>query len=229
YWGKDLPIRRGFDNFDSLTVEYFRNETALFESFKKGLLDVFIEGNPTRWQKSYNFPAVQQGKVIKEDFTKGTPANMFGFVFNTRRAQFADQRVRQALSLLFDFEWANRSLFADSYQRTESFWQGAELSAVGKPADERERELLAKFPGSVRKDVMDGTWRPAKTDGSGHDRTPARSAYELLSEAGFSFKNGKAYDPSGAPFQFEIMTRSAEEEKIALFYTRNLARLGIDV
>ncbi|PWL18985.1 ABC transporter substrate-binding protein [Falsochrobactrum shanghaiense] len=229
YWGKDLPVRRGFDNFDTLTIEYFRNETSLFESFKKGLLDVFVEGNPTRWQKSYNFPAVMDGKVIKEAFETGTPANMFGFVFNTRRPIFEDQRVRQALALLFDFEWANRNLFANQYKRTQSFWEGSELSSVGKPADMRERQLLAAFPHAVRKEVMDGLWHPSVSDGSGHDRTAARQAYDLLIEAGFSLEGGKALDPSGQPFQFEIMTRSAEEEKIALSYKRNLARLGIKV
>ncbi len=228
YWGKDLPVRRGFDNFETLSIEYYRNETALFESFKKGLLDVFLEGNPTRWEKFYDFPAVTQGKVIKENFEKGTPANMLGFVFNTRRPVFEDRRVRQALGLLFDFEWANRNLFADQYNRLQSFWEGSELSSVGKPASARERELLQSFPDAVRKDVLDGTWHPSTTDGSGHDRGPAKAAYELLIEAGFSFEHGKAIDPSGKPLQFEIMTRSPDEEKVALAYKRNLGRLGID-
>lgn len=227
YWGKDLPVRRGFDNFDTLTIEYFRNETSLFESFKKGLLDVFLEGNPTRWQKSYDFPAVADGRVIKESFEKGTPANMFGFVFNTRRPIFEDRRVRQALGLLFDFEWANRNLFASQYQRTRSFWEGSELSSVGKPADARERELLAPFPEAVREDVMNGTWHPPVTDGSGHDRTPAKKAHDLLEEAGFRIENGRALGPDGKPLSFEIMTRSPDEEKVALAYKRNLARLGI--
>ncbi len=229
YWAKELPVRRGFDNFDTFSIEYYRNETALFESFKKGLLDVFIEANPTRWEKSYNFPAVTQGKIVKENFEKGTPANMLGFVFNTRRPVFEDPRVRQALGLLFDFEWANRNLFADQYKRLQSFWEGSELSSIGKPADARERELLAAFPKAVRQDVMEGAWHPSTTDGTGHDRGPAKQAYELLTEAGFSFEHGKAIDPSGKPLQFEIMTRSPDEEKVALAYKRNLARLGIDV
>lgn len=229
YWAKDIPSKRGTDNFDTLTIEYYRNETSLFESFKKGLLDVFIEGNPTRWEKSYDFPAVQQGKVIKESFEKGTPANMLGFVFNTRRPIFADRRVRQALGLLFDFEWANRNLFAGQYKRTQSFWEGSELSSVGKPANAREKELLAPYPNAVREDVMNGTWHVPVTDGTGHDRTPAKQAYDLLMDAGFQFHNGLAVDSTGKPLQFEIMTRSAEEEKIGLAYKRNLARLGITV
>ncbi|WP_373418743.1 extracellular solute-binding protein [Brucella anthropi] len=229
YWGKDLPSQRGLNNFDTLTIEYYRNETSLFESFKKGLLDVFIEANPTRWEKLYDFPAVKQGRVIKDSFEKGTPANMFGFVFNTRRPIFADRRVRQALGLLFDFEWANRNLFADQYRRTQSFWEGSELSSVGKPADEREKQLLKPFPEAVRDDVMNGTWHPPVTDGSGHDRTPAKKAYDLLTDAGFQFEHGLAVDPSGKPLKFEIMTRSPDEEKVALAYKRNLARLGITI
>lgn len=227
YWGKDLPVRHGFDNFDRLTVEYYRNETSMFESFKKGLLDIFIDANPTRWETSYDFPAVKQGKVIKESFAKGTPANMLGFVFNTRRPIFQDRRVRQALGLLFDFEWANRNLFADQYRRTQSFWEGSELSSVGKPADAREKALLAPFPDAVREDVMSGTWHTPITDGSGHDRAPAKKAYDLLRDAGFHMQDGRAVDDSGKALQFEIMTRSPDEEKIALAYKRNLARLGI--
>jgi peptide/nickel transport system substrate-binding protein len=228
YWGKDLPVQHGLNNFDTISIEYYRNETSLFESFKKGILDVFIDANPTRWEKSYDFPAVKEGKVVKENFEKGTPANMLGFVFNTRRPVFEDRRVRQALGLLFDFEWANRNLFAGQYERLQSFWEGSDLSSVGKAADARERKLLAAFPDAVRKDVLEGTWHPSTTDGTGHDRGPAKEAYELLIDAGFSFEHGKAIDPSGKLFQFEIMTRSADEEKVALAYKRNLARLGID-
>lgn len=228
YWGNGLPVQHGLNNFDTISIEYYRNETSLFESFKKGILDVFIDANPTRWEKSYDFPAVKEGKVVKENFEKGTPANMLGFVFNTRRPVFEDRRVRQALGLLFDFEWANRNLFAGQYKRLQSFWEGSDLSSVGKAADARERELLAAFPHAVRKDVLEGTWHPSTTDGTGHDRGPAKEAYELLTDAGFSFEHGKAIDPSGKQFQFEIMTRSADEEKVALAYKRNLARLGID-
>src|SRR5690606_20685399 len=144
-----------------------------------------------------------------------------------RRPIFADRRVRQALGLLFDFEWVNRNLFADQYRRTQSYWEGSELSSVGKPADDREKQLLAPFPDAVREDVMNGTWHPPVTDGSGHDRTPAKKAYDLLMEAGFRFEHGLAIDPSGKPLAFEIMTRSPDEEKVALAYKRNLARLGI--
>ncbi len=227
YWAKDLPSRAGFNNFDTITIEYFRNETSYFEAFKKGLVDVYIDGSPNHWSKAYNFPAVTQGKIIKDTFVKGTPANMLGFVFNTRREKFADVKVRRALSELFDFEWANRSLFAGQYDRMASFWQGSELSSVGRPASDGEKQLLAAYNDKLLPEALNGTWQPATTDGSGHDREPAKKAYDLLIEAGFTFHNGVATTPQGTRLSFEIMTRSVDEEKLALAYKRNLARLGI--
>ena len=227
YWAKDLPSRAGFNNFDTITIEYFRNETSYFEAFKKGLVDVYIDGSPNHWSKAYNFPAVTQGKIIKDTFVKGTPANMLGFVFNTRREKFADVKVRRALSELFDFEWANRSLFAGQYDRMASFWQGSELSSVGRPASDGEKQLLSAYRDKLLPETLDGTWQPAMTDGSGHDREPAKKAYDLLMEAGFTFTNGVATTPQGTRLSFEIMTRSVDEEKLALAYKRNLARLGI--
>ncbi len=227
YWAKDLPSRTGFNNFDTITIEYFRNETSYFEAFKKGLVDVYIDGSPNHWSKAYNFPAVTQGKIIKDTFVKGTPANMLGFVFNTRREKFADVKVRRALSELFDFEWANRSLFAGQYDRMASFWQGSELSSAGRPASDGEKQLLAEYNDKLLPEALNGTWQPAMTDGSGHDREPAKKAYDLLIEAGFTFHNGVATTPQGTRLSFEIMTRSVDEEKLALAYKRNLARLGI--
>jgi peptide/nickel transport system substrate-binding protein len=227
YWAKDLPSRAGFNNFDTITIEYFRNETSYFEAFKKGLVDVYIDGSPNHWSKAYNFPAVTQGKIIKDTFVKGTPANMLGFVFNTRREKFENVKVRRALSELFDFEWANRSLFAGQYDRMASFWQGSELSSVGRPASDGEKQLLAAYKDKLLPEALNGTWQPAMTDGSGHDREPAKKAYDLLIEAGFTFNNGVATTPQGTRLSFEIMTRSVDEEKLALAYKRNLARLGI--
>ncbi|WP_236016027.1 extracellular solute-binding protein [Brucella endophytica] len=229
YWGKDVPSRRGFNNYDQIIIEYFRNDTAQFEAFKKGIVDVLVEGNPTRWSTEYNFPAVTQGLVVKDNFKKGTPNNMLGFVFNTRREKFADKRVRKALTDLFDFEWANRALYAGLYERTEGYWDGSMLSSVGRPADAREKALFAPFPNAVEPDVMAGTWRAPVTDGSGRDRAAAKRAYDLLLQAGYTFHDEQAFDPSGQPFTFEIMTRGPDEEKISLAYARTLRRLGITV
>ena len=231
YWGKDLPVNRGLNNFDTVQIEYFRNDNTRFEAFKKGILDVFLEepANPNRWRLSYNFPAVRHGDVIKESFKKGTPADMIGFVFNTRKPIFKDRKVRQALSLVFDFEWVNHNLFNDVYSRTEGFWCGSTLSAVGRPASDKEKQLLSPYPGAVLPEVMDGTWHNVKTDGSGIDRASAEKAWQLLREAGYKLQNRRAIGPDGQPLHFEIMTQSLEEEKIALAYQRSLVRIGVGV
>ena len=229
YWARDLPVKRGTDNYDEISIEYFLSESAQFEAFKKGVYDIHFEGNPTSWQRYYNFPAVERGDVQKAIFENKLPAGMHGFVFNTRREKFSDIRVRQALAMLFDFEWVNRSLFDDAYKRTESYFQHSELSSIGIPASERERELLEPFPGAVEDSVMEGTYHATRTDGSGRDRTVQRNALKLLNEAGFAIQGGKLVDGAGQPLTFEVMTQNEGQEKIALAYQRNLAALGIDM
>lgn len=229
YWGKDLAVNKGLNNFNEIRIEYYRNDNARFEAFKKGILDLFIEEQPNRWRLSYDFPAVKEGKVVKEEFKAGTPAPMIGFVFNTRRPLFADKKVRRALSNVLDFEWLNRNLFDNLYERTEGFWDGSELSSIGKPANDFERQLLSPYSDLVSQDILDGIWHPVKTDASGINRLGAQHAWQELKNLGFTRKGNQIYTPSGQPFIFEIMTRSIEEEKIALAYQRSLARIGIAV
>ncbi len=229
YWAADLPSRRGFNNYDTVTVEYFRNIQAQFEAFKKGVFDVFAEGDPNKWASSYGFPAFNDGRVVKETFKTESPANVYGFVFNTRRDEFKDRYVREALALMFDFEWTNRNLYAGRYQRLASYWQGSELSALGKPADATERAILAGFPEAVLPEVMDGTYKPAMTDGSGRDRTEMKRAYDLLLSRGYTIKDEQMLDPKGVPLNFEILTRSVAEERLGIAYKRTLERLGIGV
>ena len=152
---------------------------------------------------------------------------MFGFVFNTRRALFQDKAVREALALMFDFEWTNRNLYAGRYQRLGSYWQGSELSALGKPADATERTLLAPYPDAVLPEVMDGTYEPARTDGTGRDRKEMKRAYDILVSQGYKIENEQMLDLHGTPLSFEILTRSVGEERLGLAYKRTLERLGI--
>ena len=229
YWGSDLPSKVGFDNYETITVEYFRDQTALFEAFKKGIVDIYPEGDPVKWQTAYDFPAARDGRIKKSVFTSERPESMLGFFFNTRREVFADRRVREALAMLFDFEWVNRNLFADQYQRTGSFWQNSgELSALGRPADDRERALLAPFAGAVSEEVMAGTYAPSRTDGSGRDRRVLRAALRKLGEAGFAVEDGKLVK-DGRQLSFEIMVSGLGEEKMALAYKRSAELLGIAV
>ncbi|QDB99006.1 extracellular solute-binding protein [Mesorhizobium sp. 8] len=229
YWGKDIPAKRGFDNYDQITVQYFLNANAMTEAFKKGICAIDTETDPVKRERDLDFPAYKQGKVVAETFQSGIPPVVNGFLFNTRLKKFADPAVRRALGMLYDFEWANKNLFDGKFTRTMSYWQGSELSALGHPASEKEKALLAPFPGRVPPDVMDGTWRPPVTDGSGQDRKVLKAAYDVLKTAGYHIEGGHMVDPQGQPFGFEILTSSQEEERLAALYQRTLAKLGIEV
>jgi len=227
YWGRDLPVSRGLYNFDTIRIDYFRDATAMFEAFKAGLIDYRAEDDVTRWRKEYDFPAAEDGKVVKAAIRNDLPKGVSGFAFNTRRAKFVDPRVREALAAMFDFEWIDANLYAGAYTRSQGFFDDSELSSIGRPASERERALLKPFPGVVREDVMEGRWRAPVSDGSGRDRTIARRAIEELESAGYSLKDGRLVDRNSLPFAFEILVKNREEERLALAYARNLARIGV--
>ena len=229
YWGRALPINRGLWNFDELRFDFYRDANAYFEAFKAGLYDVRSETDPGRWQTGYDFPAARDGRVVKEAFPTGLPKFSSDFVFNTRRPIFADIRVRQAISLLFDFQWVNRNFFYNLYQRSASYFDDSELSAYHRPADERERALFAPFPDAVRPDVLDGTWSPPVSDGSGRDRAMLRQALELLRAAGYELDGTTLRDrATHRAFSFEIMVTDRDEERLALNFAGNLARAGIN-
>jgi len=229
YWGKDIPSKVGFDNYDEISVEYFLQDNSLFEAFKKGVVDIYQEGNPTKWARGYDFPAVQSGAVIKDAVKSKLPPVMFGFVFNTRRPVFQNLELRKALSTAFDFEWVNRTLFENAYTRTESFWQNTELSSMNAPIDERERAIIGDAVGKIDPAILAGTYRLPVTDGSGRDRKVLREAMNHFKNAGYSIKGGTMVDASGKPLAFEIMTQNADQEKLALAYQRFLAALGVRV
>jgi peptide/nickel transport system substrate-binding protein len=229
YWGRDLPINRGLWNFDTIRYDYYRDGNTHFEAFKKGLYDLRVETDPGRWQTAYDFPALRDGRVAKEDLPYGLPKGMQGLVFNTRRSVFADIRVREAILQLFDFEWINHNYFFDLYKRTASYFDGCDLSAHGVPANSLERKLLAPFPSAVHADIMDGKWSPPVTDGSGHDRTNLRQAFALFKSAGYELKGTQlVHAASGRPLSFEILTTTRDQERLALSFVRNLKRAGIE-
>ncbi len=230
YWGKDLPIHRGVFNFDEVRVEYYRDANTMFEAFKKGLYDVNPEGDPAQWNTAYDFPAAKEGKVVKETFKTGTPKGMSGLVFNTRRPVFADKRVRKALATLFDFDWVNKNLYYGAFVRAGGYFNDSELSAVGKPASDKEKALLEPFPGVVDQDVMDGTYEPVSAGGADGGRAVMRAALEQLQAAGYALKGNQLVNTkTGKPLAFEIMVVNNEDEKLALAYQRTLGRVGIKV
>ncbi len=228
WWGEDLPVNRGLYNFDRVKYEYYRDPVAMFEAFKTGQYDVRAEDEASNWATGYDFAAARAGRVVRQEIPNGLPKPAVGWAFNTRRPVFADVRVRQALAMMFDFEWANSRLYAGLYKRTCGYFDGSILSSCGRPADERERALLAPYPGAVSTDAMAGTWRPTVNDGSGRDRSVARKALALLRQAGWSIGDGKMRK-DGMPLAFEITVGDKSTERMALVYADGVKLLGIDV
>jgi peptide/nickel transport system substrate-binding protein len=229
YWGKDLPSKVGFDNYDEISVTYFLQEATLFEAFKKGDIDIYPEGDANHWQRAYDFPAVANGDVIKESFKPGLPSGMLGFVFNTRRPIFADVKVREAISTAFDFEWLNKTLYNGAFTRTQSYWQNSTLGAYGNAADDKELALLGPAKDKLSPEILAGTYTQSATDGSGGDRKALSKAVKLFAEAGYKIQGGKMLDSSGKPLAFEVMTQNEGQEKMALAFQRTLKLIGIDM
>lgn len=227
YWAKDHPSKVGFDNFDTIRINYYRDANTMFEAFKKGLVDVQIESSATRWQTGYDFPAVASGEVVKEAFRGGMPSGMQGFVLNSRRPVFAGRATRRALAGLFDFEWANQNLFSGAYARTKSFYDNSELSSAGIPADASEMAMLGDHAASVDPAILAGEWRPPVSDGSGRDRAFLRQGFEALQAAGYRLDGGRMLDANGRQLGFELMLRGRNGEEIAMAWQRTLERLGV--
>lgn len=228
YWGRDLPINKGLWNFDEIRLDFYRDANSQFEAFKRGLYDFRVENEPLRWHSGYDSAAVKSGKMVRDVIKPGVPNPTEFLVFNTRRPMFADIRVREALSLLYDFEWINRNYFFNLYARSAGFFAGSELSAYGRPADARERTLLGPFAQQVRPDILDGSYRLPVSDGSGRDRATLGRALTLLSQAGYDLKNAVLRQrQNGQPLAFEILVTTRDQERIALAYSANLKRAGI--
>ena len=227
YWGQDLPINRGQDNFEVVAYEYFRDGNVLFEAFKTGAFDFRAEGSATQWATAYDFPAANDGRVKREELANARPAGMRALAFNTRRDLFADPRVREALGYAFDFEWINANLLHGGFERTTSFFANSELAAEGPPSP-AELALLDPWRRQIPDTVFAAPAPPPRSDGSGNNRRNLRAARQLLQDAGWEVRDGamvRAAD--GTPFSFEILLVFPEDERIALTFARNLERLGI--
>ena len=228
YWGKDLAVAKGRFNFDELSWEYYGDQNAMFESFKAGQHDFMEETDSTNWLDGFTFPAFTAGQVKKAEIGLQLPAPTAALVFNTRRPLFADQRVRKAFNLLFDFEWIGHNLYRDAYARLQSYFDRSALSAHGNPATEAERALLKPFPDAVSPEVMAGTQKMPVSDGQGWNRANAHAALDLLKQAGWELKGGTLTNvATGAPFTLEVLAQSRTQQRLLLEYAAQLKRAGI--
>lgn len=228
YWGKDLPVNRGFYNFNRIRFDYYRDNNVALQAFKAGQFDYWLETSAKNWASAYDVDAVKDGRIIKEEIPNLNPQGMQGFVFNTRKKHLQDPRVREALALLFDFEWTNRQLFNGAYTRTVSYFDNSELAASGLPS-EGELKLLEPLRGQIPDEVFEKPFKLPHTNADGKIREQQRRAYELLTEAGWKIENDRMVDANGKPVKFEFLLVQADFERVLLPYKRNLAGLGIDL
>lgn len=227
YWARDLPTRKGTHNVDVMRYEYFRDTTVALEAFKAGQIDLRTENVAKDWATAYDFPAVRAGRVKREEIRHELPTGMQGFIMNLRRPLFGDKRVREALGLVFDFEWMNANLFYGSYTRTTSYFSNSELAATGLPS-EGELMVLSAFRGRLPEELFTTEFRVPVSDGANSNRENARRALALLREAGWTVKERRLVNDKNEPFTFEILLNGATFERVALPYIQALQRLGIE-
>ncbi|HCI48514.1 MAG TPA: hypothetical protein DEZ09_01520 [Holosporales bacterium] len=225
FWGKDLPTYKGRFNFDEIRLDYYLSESILFEAFKSGKIDMMEEENPQKWKWNYAFAASK--KIKKEEVDHKRPVGMSSFVFNTRRELFKDARVREALTLVFDFEHLNDSLFYGMYTRTHGFFDNTELVPHGKPTGQ-ELAILNRYKKKVNPKVFEESYQPPVNKTPAQKRANVERALQLLKQAGWRLeKNKLVHEKTKTPFVFEILLKSKEHEKVALEFGRNLEPLGI--
>ena len=227
YWGRDLPVNRGQDNIDVIRYDYYRDATVAIEAFKAGEFDFRRENNSKEWGTAYDIPDVAEGRIVKELIHHEIPTGMQAFWFNTRRAKFADRRVRHALAHAFDFEWSNANLFYGQYTRTTSFFSNTELASSGL-AEGRELEILEPYRTRLPAEVFSRAYEPPSTDGSGNIRRNLRIARKMLQEAGWVVRDGAlAHAETGETMEIEFLLVAPAFERIVGPVVKNMERLGI--
>jgi microcin C transport system substrate-binding protein len=227
WWGADLPVARGQNNFDILRYEYYRDREVAFEGFTAKSYLFREEFTSRTWATRYDFPAIREGYVKRDIIPDDTPSGAQGWFFNTRREKFKDKQLREAFIYAFDFEWTNKKIMYGSYQRTHSVFQNSDMMAVGKPSAE-ELAVLESFRGKVPDEVFGEPFVPPVSDGSGQDRALLRQANALLQEAGFVIKDGKRVTPQGEPISVEFLIDEPSFQPHHMPFIKNLRTLGIE-
>lgn len=228
WWAKDLPVNQGRYNFERIRYDLYRDSTVTLEAFKSGQYDFRAENIARVWATGYDFPALQQGLVKKQEIAHERPTGLSGFIFNTRRPKFQDVRVRRALTLAFDFEWTNKTFFYDSYQRSSSFFENSVFAARGEPSPE-ELKLLEPYRAQLPKEVFGPAYKAPASDGTGVDRRNLREAARLLKEAGWEVKDGALRNGKGETLNIEFLIGDPSYERIVAPWGQALQRLGVQL
>ena len=227
YWAADLPVNRGRFNFDTLRYDYYLDDNVAFEAFKAGAYDLRAESSGKKWATEYRGRNFDNHQIVKYTAPNTAATDTRWLAFNNERPLFADRRVRQALTLAFDFEWMNKALFYGAYKRTDSYFQNTAYAAKGYP-DADQLVLLAPYKKQLPAAVFDDEYQPPHTDGSGFNRDNLLKALDLLQQAGWVVKNQRLVNAvTGQPFTFELLLRSGTPSEWALPFQHSLARLGI--
>jgi microcin C transport system substrate-binding protein len=226
YWGAKLPVQIGLHNFDELRFEFFRDNLVALEAFKADQADWIAENSAKQWATAYDFPAVTEKRVVKEEFPINDSGRMQGFVLNLRRDQFKDARLRRAFNYAYDFEEMNKQLFYNQYKRINSYFDGTELASFGLPQG-AELQILEPLRDKVPPEVFTTPYQNPVGGNPENVRNNLREALRLLKEAGFEIRNQKLTDPAGKPITAEILVQDPAGERIALFYKPSLERIGV--
>jgi microcin C transport system substrate-binding protein len=227
WWGADLPVSRGVNNFDVVRFEYYRDRDVAFEGFTARSYLFREEFTSRIWATRYEFPAIKDARVKREVVPDLTPSGAQGWFMNTRRRQFKDPRVREAIILAFDYEWTNKNVMYGSYDRTHSYFQNSDMMAAGKPAAD-ELALLEPLRDRLPAEVFGEPFVPPVTDGSGQDRALLRRAAQLLQDAGYAIKDGKRVNAKGERIVIEFLIEEPTFQAHHNPYIKNLATIGIE-
>ncbi len=226
YWAANLNVERGMNNIDEIRTEYYRDATVAMEAFKAGQIDFRQENIAKNWATAYNFPAVERGLVVKELVPMRLPTGMQGFAMNTRRAPFNNRYVREALTWAYDFQWANKNLFYNSYKRDLSYFSNSDMASSGLPSG-GELALLMPYKSDLPAEVFTKPYTLPITDGSGNNRQELIRSLALLHRAGWNVKNFKLVDAHGQQMHFTILLADPTYERVLLPYVQTLSHLGI--
>ena len=229
YWGKDLPINRGLNNFDTIRYDYYGDGNVLFQAFTAGEIDAYREDNAGKWQTAYDFPALAKGDVVREEIPHQRPSGIAGLVMNMRNPIFADWRVRQAMTLAFNFEFINQTLNGGAEPRITSYFSNSVLAAGDGPATAKVAALLAPFAADLPPGTVEGYAPPVSNPAKPTDRGNLRKAMALFQEAGFDVQDGVMKDAKGTQFSFEILLQTGANDSAAVadIYVEALKQLGI--